>query len=146
MMSLSSAARSLLGGICFLCLLVTPVPGQAFGAPVEQELSSEERGLLLAQRMIAAYGGIERWNAVRDGSFVFRVLDYHKTYGKPRVVRTRYSFTKDPELVVRMDVGQASSEHGRFYSEEDIWITVNGVETTPVCRRRRGSLRWPGTP
>lgn len=103
----------------------------------------------IVKKMIAAYGGVERWNATRDGTFLMRVIAYGVTYGKPRVSETRVYFTKDPETMVRLDLKRSGKIHSRLYRAGHAWSDIDGdpTPTIPSLESRigyeaRSALLW----
>ena len=79
----------------------------------------------LIQQIIAAYGGIERWNAIRDGTYILRDISHRNTDGKAIVAETRAYFTKDPRPAVRLDLVHGENLHTKVFDGLEAWIAVD---------------------
>lgn len=106
-------------------LIFTPaVPVRA--QTVEAPTPSQARARELVQQMIAAYGGMERWNAVRSASFTLRDLIYGVGSGKPVVSETRHAFAKDPRPMLRIDLSAGGNQHTKVFDGLEAWIAIDG--------------------
>lgn len=85
-----------------------------------------DRARDLVHEMIAAYGGMERWNALRDAVFQVRDLDYSHV-GKPVVVETSYYFRKDPRPTMRIDSEHNGNLHTKVFDGLEAWIALDGA-------------------
>ena len=86
------------------------------------------RAQQIIHRMIAAYGGMERWNSLRDASFVIRNLRYDLRPGRPVVSSTHIQFTKDPRPMIRLESHYQTTVIAKVYNGNDAWIASDGYE------------------
>ena len=101
------------------------------GAPYAQVASSERDGQLteadlLVRKMIAASGGMERWNSIRDVTFTLRNI-FYDVGDKPLVSDQEMSVTKDPRSMVRADVRHGGNIHSKIYDGANGWAALDGI-------------------
>jgi hypothetical protein len=105
-------------------LAASPVMSQqGTGAPGGDD--ARTRGQRLVRQMIASSGGMERWNSVRDSTFVLRTVLYDVS-DKPFVTRQAFSITKDPRPMIRVDVRQLGNVHTKVWNGVESWMAVDG--------------------
>lgn len=104
-------------------LLATTAAAQAPPEP-----SSKDKARTIIHQMIAAYGGMERWNSLRDASFAIRTLRYGVRPGRPVVSVTHIQFTKDPRAMIRLEARYATTTVAKVYDGQQAWIASDGYE------------------
>lgn len=116
----------LLGAVCAF-LLVPLGSAQDPGVPAPGPDPAQRRAPEIVRQMIAAAGGMERWNAVRDASFVLRDTAFGVTAGKPLVTAIQTSFSKDPRPMLRIDVHYAKNIHTKVFDGLEAWLAIDGL-------------------
>ena len=101
-----------------LAAVAIPLHGQ-------EESASRKQALELVQKMIAAYGGMERWNSVRSVSFTLRNFAYGLGQGKPVVSKTDQWFTKDPRPMLRIDLPLGKQVHTKVFDGLEAWMAID---------------------
>lgn len=107
-------------------LLVAAVPTPLAAESPPPISASRQQADVLVHKMIAAYGGMERWNAVRSATFTLRDLAYGLGTGKPVVAETRQFFSKDPRPMLRIDLRIGPHEHSKMFDGLEAWMTIDG--------------------
>lgn len=95
----------------------TPAEGSSSG-DVAQEI---------VHRMIAASGGMERWNSFRDATFLVRTAIYNLGEGRPYVTVSRLEFTKDPRPMVRVETRANNTLRVQVFDGRESWTSVDGI-------------------
>ena len=80
----------------------------------------------LVRQMIAAAGGMERWNTMRDATFVVRDVQPGPSSRTSITIR-RVMVTKDPVPMVRIDVPRGRSLHSAVFDGERVWLAEDGI-------------------
>ena len=81
----------------------------------------------IVRRMIAAAGGMERWNSVRDATFSVRHLAYGSQGGRPLVTVNHIAFTKDPRPMLRVEIPFRKSTQVKVFDGTEAWVVVDGL-------------------
>jgi hypothetical protein len=94
--------------------------------------------------MIAASGGMDRWNAIRDASFVLQTSAFDVGPGGLLVSTIQTSFTKSPRPMLRLDVPHGKSIQTKVFDGLEAWMAIDGVllpRGDSTYRRIRDSAR-----
>ena len=102
---------------------VTAVPA----AETEDSRDTAGPATEIVRRMIAAAGGMERWNSVRDATFSVRHLAYGSEGGKPLVTVNHIAFTKDPRPMLRVEIPFRKSTQVKVFDGTEAWVVVDGL-------------------
>jgi len=89
--------------------------------------AARERGMALAREMVAAAGGMNRWKAIRDVSLTLRTTAFDVGPSGSLVSSIRASFTKEPRLMLRVDVPIGKSLHTKVFDGLEAWMAVDGA-------------------
>ena len=131
-------------------LLLLPAPSiTGLGLCAEGPLpgvtdAARARGAEVAREMIAAAGGMERWNAIRDASFALRTTAFNTGPTGSLVTSIQAEFTKSPRPTLRLDVPQGKSIQTKVFDGLEAWMAVDGVllqRGDATYRRIRDSAR-----
>jgi hypothetical protein len=96
-------------------------------APSNTSGPARERGTAVAREMIAAAGGMERWNAIRDASFVLRTTAFEAGPTGSVVTSIQAEFTKAPRPTLRVDVPHGKGTQTKVFDGLEAWMAVDGV-------------------
>ena len=115
-----------------LVLLLVAQASAGFGLCSQDALpgaadTARERGAAVAREMIAATGGIDRWNAIRDASFVLRTTAFETGPTGSLVSTIQAEFTKSPRLALRVDVPHGKGTQTKVFDGLEAWMAVDGV-------------------
>ena len=110
-----------------LVLLAGPLVGAPAGSAQEAPRTAEDaRARKLVRQMIAAAGGMERWNTMRDATFVVREVQAAPT-SKTSITIRRVMVTKDPVPMVRIDIPRGRSIRSMGFDGERVWLAADGI-------------------
>ena len=105
---------------------------------------ARERGAAVAQAMIAAAGGMDRWNAIRDASFVLRTTAFDTGPTGSLITSIQTTFTKVPRPMLRVDFPHGKSIQTKVFDGLEAWMAIDGVllrRGDATYRRIRDSAR-----
>lgn len=121
----SDAVRLLAAGL----VLVTALFGDTLARSAPETSTpgaAAARSRKLVRQMIAAAGGMERWNSMRNATFVVREVHTHPTSRASITIR-RVMITKDPVPMVRIVTPRGRSLQTAVFDGEQIWLAVDGI-------------------
>lgn len=137
-----------------LLVLATRVSSLPAGIPPpDGSDAARDRGTALVREMITAAGGLERWNAIRDASFVLRTTAFDADPSGSRVTSIQARFTKAPRPMLRVDFPDGKNIQTKVFDGLEAWLAIDGVllrRGDSTYRRIRDSARkyflWIGFP